>query len=130
MCIVLLYYFFIPWRSLESRRLRPDLGVQESVWDYPRPPRFEKIVSHVQVYLHGKVLAETRKAIRVLETSHPPTFYIPPEDVQMNLLTPSTRSTFCEWKGGSATLCPAPILSCNDSFVDLGWQARVWSLPV
>jgi uncharacterized protein (DUF427 family) len=81
--------------------IKPGPG-QESVWDYPRPPRLDPVSSHVQVVFNGVLIADTRRAIRVLETSHPPNFYIPPEDVQMQYLLPTPRRTVCEWKGGRA----------------------------
>ena len=71
----------------------------ESVWDYPRPPRLEPTFRHVQVFFGGQVIADTRRAFRILETSHPPVYYVPPEDVRMNLLLPSARHTYCEFKG-------------------------------
>jgi uncharacterized protein (DUF427 family) len=80
------------------KRIQPGPG-QESVWDYPRPPRLEPTSRHIIVILNSQVVAETRRALRVLETSHPPVYYIPPEDVRMEYLQPSNRSTFCEWKG-------------------------------
>lgn len=72
---------------------------QESVWDYPRPPRLEPTWKHIQVIFNGVMIADTRRALRVLETSHPPTYYIPPEDIQMEYLLPSPGASFCEWKG-------------------------------
>ena len=72
---------------------------QESVWDYPRPPRVEDSTRHVQVWFNGVLLAETRRAKRVLETSHPPTWYIPPEDVKLEHLHENKDSSWCEWKG-------------------------------
>jgi uncharacterized protein (DUF427 family) len=72
---------------------------QESVWDYPRPPRLEPSIKNVRVLLNGQLIAEASRAFRVLETSHPPTWYIPPADVKMNLLKPTTKTSFCEWKG-------------------------------
>jgi uncharacterized protein (DUF427 family) len=72
----------------------------ESVWDYPRPPRVEPSAAHVVVELDGEVLAETRRSLRVLETSHPPVFYIPAADVRTERLRPSARRpTVCEFKG-------------------------------
>jgi uncharacterized protein (DUF427 family) len=71
----------------------------ESVWDYPRPPRLEPTDRHIQVLFAGQVIADTRRALRVLETSHPPAYYIPPQDVRMDMLVPSTRHTYCEYKG-------------------------------
>ncbi|MFL5804274.1 MAG: DUF427 domain-containing protein [Roseiflexaceae bacterium] len=72
---------------------------QESVWDYPRPPRLEDSGRHIQVIFNGVVIADTRRAKRVLETSHPPVYYIPPEDLRLEYLTATDRETFCEWKG-------------------------------
>ncbi len=72
---------------------------QESVWDYPRPPRLERTSKRIRVVADGVTLADTTRALRVLETSHPPTYYLPPEDVRTALLTPAQGSSFCEWKG-------------------------------
>jgi uncharacterized protein (DUF427 family) len=69
------------------------------VWDYPRPPAVVECVDHVRVVHAGVTIADTRRALRVLETSQPPAYYLPPEDVAMELLVPSSSSTFCEWKG-------------------------------
>ncbi|CAD6579955.1 MAG: hypothetical protein CYPHOPRED_001047 [Cyphobasidiales sp. Tagirdzhanova-0007] len=81
---------------------------QESVWSYPRPPALESTPRHLEIKWRsatGKddvVLASTTNAFRVLETSHPPTYYIPPGDVNMALLTKNTRHSFCEWKGNAS----------------------------
>lgn len=75
---------------------------QESVWDYPRPPRVEDSSQHIQVIIDGVILADTRRARRVLETSHPPVYYIPPEDVKLEYLTRNAHATFCEFKGTAA----------------------------
>ncbi|MCC5950520.1 MAG: DUF427 domain-containing protein [Acidimicrobiia bacterium] len=72
---------------------------QESVWDYPRPPRLEPTDRHIVVRQGDTVLADTRRALRVLETSQPPAYYLPPADVRCDLLVPSPSTTFCEWKG-------------------------------
>jgi uncharacterized protein (DUF427 family) len=71
----------------------------ESVWDYPRPPRVEVSTRRVRVEFAGVVIADTTRALRVLETSHPPVFYIPPEDVRSEYLRPGPRTTWCEFKG-------------------------------
>lgn len=71
----------------------------ESIWDYPRPPRLERSHRHITVEFAGEIIAETDRALRVLETSHPPTYYIPPEDVRMEFLESSKHTTFCEFKG-------------------------------
>lgn len=72
---------------------------QESVWDYPRPPAIERTTSLVRVEHGGRTIAETCRAIRILETSQPPGFYLPPDDVDLSLLIPSSSATACEWKG-------------------------------
>jgi uncharacterized protein (DUF427 family) len=72
---------------------------REYVWDYPRPPRLEPSDRVVKVQFNGHVLAESRRALRLLETSHPPTWYIPPADVAVAFLSPSTKRSFCEYKG-------------------------------
>ena len=72
----------------------------ERVWDYPRPPALVPCRHRVRIELGGEVLAESEQALRVLETSHPPTIYIPPSDVRTDLLRPSAaRSSWCEFKG-------------------------------
>ena len=71
----------------------------ESVWDYPRPPRVEASQRLVRVEFAGELIAETARAYRVLETSHPPVYYIPPEDVRSEFLRPNRRRTYCEFKG-------------------------------
>lgn len=82
----------------DRRRVPPQPG-QESVWDYPRPPRLELSSKSVRVEFAGEVIAATNRAYRVLETSHPPVYYIHRDDVKMAFLVPSPRSTFCEFKG-------------------------------
>ncbi len=83
---------------MSSQRVEPGPG-QESVWDYPRPPRLEPTTRHLLVMLGGTTIADTRQGHRVLETSQPPAYYLDPADVRVDLLEPSTRRTFCEWKG-------------------------------
>ncbi|HYI23437.1 MAG TPA: DUF427 domain-containing protein, partial [Candidatus Limnocylindrales bacterium] len=72
---------------------------QESVWDYPRPPRVEPTQRLLRVTFGGAVVAETTRGLRVLETASPPTIYFPPDDVRTDLLHPSGHQTVCEWKG-------------------------------
>ena len=74
----------------------------ECVWDYPRPPRLERTDRHLRVIFAGRVLADSRSAWRVLETSHPPVYYLPPRDVEMQYLEKSPHASFCEWKGKAA----------------------------
>ena len=86
------------YNNLCMKREEPGPG-QESVWDYPRPPRLEKSDKQVKVVFNGETIAETHNAKRVLETSHPPVYYIPPEDVKMKFLEQEPGSSYCEWKG-------------------------------
>ncbi len=72
----------------------------ESVWDYPRPPRLEPTPRRIRIVHAGVVLADTTRALRILETSHPPVYYLPPSDLAMQFLRPSPRrQSFCEFKG-------------------------------
>ncbi|MEY2447910.1 MAG: hypothetical protein QOH79_1386 [Acidimicrobiaceae bacterium] len=81
-----------------SARIEPAPG-QESVWDYPRPPALERTTSLLRVEFGGVTIAETTSGHRVLETSQPPAYYFPPDDVAMELLVATRHRTFCEWKG-------------------------------
>ena len=72
---------------------------QESVWDYPRPPLIEAVSERIRVELTGHVVADSTRALRVLETASPPTYYVPPEDVDQAVLLHSPRRSYCEWKG-------------------------------
>jgi uncharacterized protein (DUF427 family) len=81
----------------------------ESVWDYPRPPRVEPSPARVVVELDGEVLADTRRSLRVLETSHPPVYYIPAADIRTERLRPSARRYRLRVQGGSQVLrCRRP----------------------
>ena len=72
----------------------------ESVWDYPRPPRVEPSPRRIRVVLGGETIVDSTRAQRVLETSHPPVYYVPLEDVTPGVLEPAGGgTTFCEWKG-------------------------------
>lgn len=79
-------------------RITPDPG-QESVWDYPRPPKSEACSHLIKIILDGEVIAESEQTKRVLETSHPPVYYIPTEDICMDFLEPTQGQFWCEWKG-------------------------------
>ncbi len=72
---------------------------EQSVWDYPIPPVIEDCSNHIKVIFNGNVIAETSNSKRVLEKGNPPVYYIPPEDIKMELLSPADNKTFCEWKG-------------------------------
>ncbi len=80
---------------------RPGPG-QESVWDYPRPPRLETSAERVEVELGGRVIATTSHSWRVLETSHPPTYYLPREAFEPGVLREAAGATWCEWKGAAS----------------------------
>lgn len=84
-----------------AQRVEPQPG-QESVWDYPRPPRVEDSSRRIQIVLNGVTIADTRRAKRVLETSHPPVYYIPITDVKMEYFAPSQHRTYCEFKGAAS----------------------------
>ncbi|MFN6120649.1 MAG: DUF427 domain-containing protein [Actinomycetes bacterium] len=79
-------------------RIEPGPG-QESVWDYPRPPAAVPSTDRIRVVHGGRVIADTTRAIRVLETSQPPAYYLPPDDVDLSCLVRTSRRTMCEWKG-------------------------------
>jgi uncharacterized protein (DUF427 family) len=110
------------WRGSE----RPDFAVpagpgQTSVWDFPRPPCLAPDAREVLIQWRGIEVARTRRAIRVLETAHPPSFYIPWIDVRRHLLKPANGTSFCEWKG------PASYWSLVDG--DHCLSDAAWSYP-
>ncbi len=91
------------------------------MWDYPRPPRLEPCTRHVRIEHRGVVLADTRAAWRVLETSQPPAYYLPPADVATEHLRASDRRSSCEWKG---------VASYHDVVVDgVVSPDAAWSYP-
>jgi uncharacterized protein (DUF427 family) len=71
----------------------------ESVWDYPRPPRLEPVAARIRIVLGGVTVADTTGAFRVLETSHPPNYYLPPDAFLPGALVRTRRASWCEWKG-------------------------------
>lgn len=96
------------WDYLGQRRppfaLEPGPG-QESVWDYPRPPRLEPSDKRVFVRNDSAVIADTQNALRLLETGSPPTYYLPIVDVDFEALEPVAARSFCEWKGAASYWC-------------------------
>ncbi len=90
------------WRFTGQERppfaVEPGPG-QRSVWDFPRPPVIEPVPEEVTVRLGDTLLARTTRCLRVLETASPPTYYLPPEDVQRELLQAAPERSHCEWKG-------------------------------
>ena len=102
------------------KRERPGPG-QESVWDYPRPPRVEPEPRIVRIVLGGDTIATTDRALRVLETSHPPGIYVPSGAFTAGAISPNPQRTVCEWKG----LAEYWDLSAGD----LTQVAAAWSYP-
>lgn len=86
---------------MRPKPVEPGPG-QESVWDYPRPPRLEECDKRLRIVFKGRTIADTRRAKRVLETSHPPNYYIPREDIDMDRLERVPGVSLCEWKGQAA----------------------------
>lgn len=90
------------WRTL--RRVRPAQVPapgpgEESVWDYPRPPRLEALSRRVEVWAGSVRVAGSDRPLRVCETASPPVYYLPRPDVEGARLVPAERESFCEWKG-------------------------------
>ncbi len=92
---------------------------QESVWDFPRPAVAEHTSAHLKISHHGVIIAETRRGVRTLETSHPPSYYFPREDVALALLSPSMNRSFCEWKG-DATYFDVAVK--GEVLTDIAWS--------
>ncbi|MDN3481309.1 DUF427 domain-containing protein [Arthrobacter sp. APC 3897] len=104
---------------MEQHPLHPEQErAAESVWDYPRPPRLEPTSEHVQVFLGGQLIADTTSAVRVLETSHPPVYYLPFEDFAPGALVPARGSTWCEYKGKAAYF---DVLGGNERAARAAW---------
>ncbi|MFE1831905.1 DUF427 domain-containing protein [Streptomyces yangpuensis] len=98
-----------------------DRAATESVWDYPRPPRIAPDTRHVVVRHAGVALADSRRCLRVLETSHPPVFYIPRADVRIELLRASEHRSVCEWKGTATYWRLGPELGARPA-ADIAWS--------
>ena len=84
--------------TMPIQRITPGPG-QESVWDYPRPPRVEPVRDRIRVVVDGITVADTTRALRVVETAGAPVYYLPPDDVRTDLLQATGHQTVCEWKG-------------------------------
>lgn len=100
--------------------IKPGPG-QESVWAYPRPPALQRVSQRVTVAFGGETIASSMNAYRVLETSHPPTIYIPPADVRLDLLREASGSSMCEWKGRATY---ADVVVGNDVAERAAWTYR------
>ncbi|MEL6657719.1 MAG: DUF427 domain-containing protein [Bacteroidota bacterium] len=106
-----------------KNRIKPKAG-QESVWDYPRPPRLEPSTKHIKVYWQDQLIAESNQAYRILETSHPPVYYLPPTAIVNSRVKASNhRQTFCEWKGQAVYW---DIVDLQGEIVS---AAAAWSYP-
>jgi len=104
----------MPWRD-------PVIAGQESVWDHPRPAIAEPCSSTLQIVHHGITVAATQRAVRTLETSHPPTYYFPPDDVDMLLLHPAAGGSFCEWKGQARYF---DVIVAGERIAGVAWTYR------
>ncbi len=93
---------------------------REAVWDYPRPPRIETVMERVTVCFAGRLIGDTTSALRV-ETSHPPAYYLPPEDVRQDLLEPAQGHSFCEFKGEASYIT---IITGSRRSERAGWLYR------
>ncbi|MFE2327464.1 DUF427 domain-containing protein [Streptomyces sp. NPDC059385] len=94
---------------------------EESVWDYPRPPRVVADGRHVVIRRGHLRLADSHDCQRVLETSHPPVFYVPRRDVRTDLLSVSGRRSVCEWKG-TATYWSLTGTAGGPALHDVAWS--------
>lgn len=92
---------------------------RESAWDYPRPPAVEPCSRHIQIIIDGKTLADTTRSYRVLETSHPPVYYLPMDDISMDHLKKTAGGSFCEWKGYASYFA---YMSNGIEIADLAWS--------
>jgi uncharacterized protein (DUF427 family) len=92
---------------------------QESVWDYPRPPRVEPVRERIRVVVDGHDIALSDRALRVLETAGAPVYYVPLDDVDTSRLIPSERTTYCEWKGSASYL---DYVGDGRRIAAIGWQ--------
>lgn len=114
------------WRWVGEERppfaLTPGPG-QQSVWDYPRPPRIEADAREVVVRCGSVELARTRRALRVLETASPPSFYLPWEDVRRDCFRPAPGASICEWKGRASYW----TIEIPDGGQPLCLEAAAWS---
>jgi len=112
------------WRELARSRPThietPGSG-QESVWDYPRPPKIEPVTQTIRVEFAGRTVAESRRALRIIETSSPPAYYFPAADVSSRYLQKIDERTFCEWKGFAQTWSIEIAQQCS--------HAAAWSYP-
>lgn len=74
----------------------------EDVWDYPRPPALQAVAKPIRILFAGREIASTKAAFRVLETTHPPVYYLPRDAFGEGVLLPAPGGSFCEWKGAAS----------------------------
>lgn len=91
----------------------------ESVWDYPRPPRLERVPWRIEVRHGPHLIVDAPYALRILETSQPPAYYLHPDHVALDLLAPSPARTFCEWKGWASYV---DVTADGDRVAEAGWR--------
>ena len=92
------------WRRFSRKKpvdiIKPGPG-QESIWDYPRPPKVEFFAKRIRVVFAGETIADSKRNYKVMETASPPCYYIPQTDINMNYLIRSNHTSLCEWKGSA-----------------------------
>jgi uncharacterized protein (DUF427 family) len=98
----------------------------EWVWDYPRPPRLERVDWRIRVVHGGRTVVDAPWAHRVLETSQPPAYYVSPEHVDRSMLRPSDHHTFCEWKGRASY---ADVVVGDDVVANAAWTYPETTAP-
>ena len=122
------------WRYTGTHRpgfAEPTATGEESVWDYPRPPAVEPCTKLISVRAGSRLIAATRRGVRVLETAGAPTYYFPPEDVDADLLTAGPETSLCEWKGLAQPLTVAGVENAGWRYIRafrayealLGWPS-------
>jgi uncharacterized protein (DUF427 family) len=99
---------------------------QESVWDYPRPPRLADFTGAITIVLGGQTIASTTRAWRVLETSHPPTYYLPRTAFVEGALRPTAGESWCEWKGWASYF---DLVAATREAVGAAWTYERPSAP-
>ena len=97
----------------------PAAAGQESVWSYPRPAIAEATARRLKIVHRGVVVADTVRGVRTLETSHPPTYYFPPQDVAAGALRRAAGRSLCEWKGAASYF---DVLAGGDVLAGAAWS--------
>lgn len=102
---------------MERKPIKPKQG-QESVWDYPRPPKVEPFSSHIRISHQSQTLIDTNRSFKLMETSHPPTYYLPISDFKQGVLRENEHRTFCEFKGVANYF---DLIIDGNIFHNIGW---------